>query len=101
MPRVFWTDEAEAQLTEITADDLVEQLLALAGGLNRFPERGRKVPELKDHPAYEIVREIILPRKARLFYLFIPDSDEVIILGLLTKGREFRPKILGHYFNTK
>ena len=48
---------------------------------------------------YDIVREVILPGKARLFYLFIPDSDEVIILGLLTGGQQFRPGILRHYFN--
>jgi plasmid stabilization system protein ParE len=99
MPRVVWTEEAEEQLAEIRSDDLVEKLLSRAAGLSRLPERGRKVPELKNHPAYEIVREIILPRKARIFYLFIPDSNEVIVLGILTKGREFRPKILGHYFN--
>ncbi|HEY9231269.1 MAG TPA: hypothetical protein VIS78_03965, partial [Blastocatellia bacterium] len=60
---------------------------------------GRRVPELAGRPEYAIVREIILPRKARVLYLFIPDSDEVIILGLLTKGREFKLKVLGHYFD--
>ena len=99
MPRVVWTEEAEEQLISLNSDETIEQLLALAAGLSRFPERGRRVPELQNHPAYDIAREIILPRKARLFYLFITDSDEVIILGLLTAGRLFRSQILGHYFN--
>ena len=100
MPRVVWTDEAEEQLLEIRSDKTVEQLLSLAAGLKRLPHRGRRVPELEGRPEYDIVREIILPRKARVFYLHIPDSDEVIILGLLTKGREFHSKALGRYFNT-
>ena len=79
----------------------VAELLALAAGLARFPRRGRYVPELQDHPEYEIVREVILPHKARIFYLHITDSDEVIILGLLTRGRLFRLKVLGHYFDER
>lgn len=98
MPRVVWTEEAEEQLTSIVSDETVEELLALAAGLARFPERGRKVPELHDHSAYEIVREVILPREARVFYLFVPDSDEVIILGLLPRGGMFRLRALGPRF---
>jgi plasmid stabilization system protein ParE len=99
MARVVWTEEAEEQLAEVTSDEAVDQLLALGAGLSRLPHRGRRIPELEGHPAYDIVREVILPRTARLFYLFIPDSDEVIILGLLTRGRPFRSGILRHYFN--
>ncbi|PYS78114.1 MAG: hypothetical protein DMF66_07490 [Acidobacteria bacterium] len=98
MPRVVWTEEAEEQLTAIPSDETVEELLALAAGLARFPRRGRYVPELQDHPEYEIVREVILPRKARVFYLFVPDSDEVIILGLLPRGGAFRSRVLGPRF---
>jgi plasmid stabilization system protein ParE len=98
MPRVVWTEEAEEQLTAIPSDETVEELLALAAGLARFPQRGRRVPELQDHPAYEIVREVVLPRKARVFYLFVPDSDEVIILGLLPRGGVFRSRVLGPRF---
>ncbi|HVG39937.1 MAG TPA: type II toxin-antitoxin system RelE/ParE family toxin, partial [Pyrinomonadaceae bacterium] len=94
MPRVVWTEEAEEQLAALHSDEAVEQLLALAAGLSRFPEPGRRVPELRQHPAYEIVREIILPRQARVFYLFIPDSNEIIILGLLTRGRVFGTRAL-------
>jgi hypothetical protein len=99
MPRALWTEEAEDQLAEVTSDVTVDQLLALGAGLSRFPNRGRRVPELEGHPAYDIVREIILPRTARLFYLFIPDSDEVIFLGLLTRGGPFHAGVLKHYFN--
>lgn len=98
MPRVVWTEEAEEQLAAIVSDETVEELLALAAGLARFPERGRKVPELQDHSVYEIVREVILPRKARVFYLFVTDSDEVIILGLLPRGGMFGPHALGPRF---
>src|SRR5436853_6212675 len=99
MPKIVWTEEAEQQLDEVISDKTFEQLLALAAGLSRFPERGRRIPELLNRPEYAIVREIILPRKARMFYLFIPDSDEIIILGFILKNREFRFKDIGSYFN--
>jgi plasmid stabilization system protein ParE len=95
MPHVVWTEEAEEQLKAIRSDEMVEDLLALAAGLARFHQRGRRVPELQDKPAYDIVREIILPRKARVLYLFVPDSDEVIVLGLLPRGTVFRSRVLG------
>jgi len=98
MPRVVWTEEAEEQLTSIPSDETVEELLALAAGLAHFPQRGRRVPELENHSAHEIVREVVLPRKARVFYLFVSDSDEVIILGLLPRGRVFRSRALGPRF---
>lgn len=44
------------------------------------------------------MREVILPRKARLFYLFVPDTDEVITLGLLPRGGVFRSRVLGPRF---
>jgi plasmid stabilization system protein ParE len=98
MPRVVWTEEAEGQLSAIPSDETVEELLALSAGLARFPERGRHVPELQGQPEYEIVREVMLPRKARVFYLFVPDSEEVIILGLLPRGAVFRSRVLGPRF---
>ncbi len=64
--------------------------MALAAGVASVTWGWRHVPELENHPAYEIVREVVLPRKARVFYLFVPDSDEVIILGLLPRGGVFR-----------
>jgi len=99
MSRDVWTEEAEEQLTGITSDETVEELLALAAGLARFPQRGRHVPELQDCPEHEIVREVILPRKARVLYLYVPDSDEVIILGLLPRGGAFRSRVLGPRFD--
>ena len=101
MPRVVWTPEAEAQITSIPSDETVEELMALAAGLATFPLRGRRVPELEKHPSYEIVREVVLPHKARVFYLHVPDSDEVIILGLLLKGRAFRAGVLGPRFDER
>jgi plasmid stabilization system protein ParE len=98
MPRVVWTEEAEEQLSAIPSDETVEEVLALTAGLARFPERGRHVPELQDQPEYEIVREVILPRKARVFCLFVPDSQEVIIFGLLPRGGVFRSRVLGPRF---
>jgi len=97
-PRVVWTEEAEEQLTAIPSDETVEELLALAAGLARFPQRERYVPELQDRHEHEIVGEVILPRKARAFYLFMPDSDEVIILGLLPHDGAFRSRALGPRF---
>jgi plasmid stabilization system protein ParE len=99
MPRVIWTESASAQLADIEFDELEDQLIALAFGLNRFPERGRRVPELAGDPEYNIAREVILTRKARLLYMFIPDSDEVLVLGIIFKGGIFRRELLGSYFN--
>ena len=99
MPRVIWTESASAQLADIESDELEDQLIALAFGLNRFPEHGRRIPELFGDPEYNIVREVILPRKSRLLYLFIPDSDEVLVLGIILRGGIFRREVLGHYFN--
>lgn len=56
------------------------------------------MPELEGQPEYEIVRKVILPRKARVFYLFVPDSDEVVVLGLLPRGGVFRSRVLGPRF---
>jgi plasmid stabilization system protein ParE len=99
MPRIIWTENASAQLADIESDELEDQLIGLAFGLNRFPGHGRRVPELIGEPEYNIVREVILPRKARLLYLFIPDSDEVLVLGIILKGGIFRRDVLGPYFN--
>lgn len=99
MPRVVWTDEAEAQLADVESDEVFEALLALAGGLSTFPDRGRRVPELRETRAYDAVREIILPKAARLFYVVIPESDEVVVLGFLLKGRAFTWKVLRRYFS--
>lgn len=44
------------------------------------------------------VGQSLLPHKARVFYLFVPDSDEVIVLGLLPRGGAFRPRGLGPDF---
>lgn len=100
MLRVVWTEEAAEQLIAIPSDETVDELLALAAGLARYPERGRHVPELQDHPEYEIVREVILPRTARVFYLFVSDSAEVIILGLLPLDGVFRSRVLGPRFGS-
>lgn len=97
---MVWTEETEDQLAAVSSDELMEQLLALAAGAGRLPERGRRGPELRGRPAHDIVREIILPHKARVFCLSVPDSDEVIIPGLLLRGRLFSRKVLGRYFES-
>lgn len=99
MPLVIWTPEAEEQLLEFGSLEMAHELFTLSAGLARFPERGRKVPEIFGDPEYHIVREVILPRKAGLLYLFITDSDEVLVLGIIFKGGIFRREVLGPYFN--
>lgn len=99
MPHVVWTPEAEEQLEASGSLETADELFTLSAGLARFPERGRRIPELFGAPEYDIVREIILPRKARILYLFIPDSDEVFVLGVILKGGIFRREVLGPYFN--
>jgi hypothetical protein len=41
------------RLTGIPSDETVEELLALAAGLARFPQGGRHNPELQDRPEHE------------------------------------------------
>lgn len=92
MPRVVWTPEAEEHLLAFGSLEMAAELFTLSAGLARFPERGRRVPELAGEPEYDIVREVILPRKARLLYLFITDSDELLVLGIILKGASFVEK---------
>jgi plasmid stabilization system protein ParE len=101
VPRVVWTEEAEEQLNEVESDATFEEIVALAAGLATFPDRGRRVPELRDTPVYDLVRELILSKTARLFYLHIPESDEVVVLGFLLRGRVFTWKILRRYFSSE
>ena len=85
-------------LEAVESDEAFGQLIALAAGLRTFHDRGRRVPDLRGKPSYAIVREVILPKTARLFYLHVTDSDEVVILGFLLKGQTFSVGALGRYF---
>ena len=66
-----------------------------------FPIGGCRIPELRESPEYDILREVVLPHEARMIYLFVPDSNEGTVLGLITKGRRFRRKFLGAYFHSE
>ena len=84
MPRVVWTDEAETQLAVVGSDDTGS---GPGGGLRPISRAGWRIPELRESPECDILREVVLPHEARMIYLFVPDSNEGIILGLFTKGR--------------
>jgi len=99
MPKVVWTPEAEDQLAGFASLETAKRLFELSRGLATFPDRGRRIPELTGEAEFNILREIVLPGKALVIYLFIPDSDEVLILGIIPKGRIFRREVLGPRFN--
>ncbi len=81
--KVFWTREALVRLQEINsfiaednpgmADIFVDELISTAESLEKFPERGRVVPEL----SIETIREIIY-KKYRIVYLIKKKSIDVL-----------------------
>src|SRR5205085_578023 len=105
-------------IKQVTVTDLQRRAAEVISGLREGPvvisQRGRPaaviitaeayeqmeqaVAEVEAKQVREIVREVVLPRKARVFYLFVPDFDEVIILGLLPRGKVFRSRVLGPRF---
>lgn len=89
MPRkydVLWTDTAasdlEAVVMHVAADSkndaikIFEKVTAKAASLEKFPERGRVIPELKEQ-GISIYREIIIS-PWRLIYRISDDSVRVL-----------------------
>lgn len=81
--KVYWTQEALVRLREINsfiaednpgmADIFVDELISAAESLEKFPERGRVVPEL----SIETIREIIY-KNYRIVYLIKKKSIDVL-----------------------
>lgn len=99
---VLWSSEAEEDLQSIeallyqenplVADDWVSRIELAAQSLDRFPLRGRRVPELSFLPFLDRYRELIL-RPYRLFY-FVDAKQNVVILGILDSRRDLETVLL-------
>lgn len=85
---VFWTDTARGDLSALiehiaqdssqNASNIFHTIRERAESLNRFPERGRIVPELSDIGVFSY-RELIIERW-RLIYKI--DSNRVFVTAL-------------------
>ena len=98
MAQIVWTEPALRDLDEIAeyialdkysvAKNLVEQVFARVEQLQKFPESGRKPPELpKDSRYFEV---IVGP--CRIFYRI--DDNKLYILYIMRSERHLRKFIL-------
>ena len=98
MAQIVWTEPALRDLDEIAeyialdkysvAKNLVEQVFARVEQLQKFPESGRKPPELpKDSRYFEV---IVGP--CRIFYRI--DDNKLYILYIMRSERRLRKFIL-------
>jgi plasmid stabilization system protein ParE len=99
MPSVHWTNGAKRALNTVRSEHDFEGILDATARLGRFPELGRRIPDIKSKAEYSILREVIVPLRARIFYVHILESDEVLILGICHAGQRFRRSMLGHRFS--
>jgi addiction module RelE/StbE family toxin len=90
---LFWTKQAQADLTAISAfisqdsphyaSIIIVRLIAATGRLGPFPESGRTVPEF----ANPLIREIVL-KPYRLVYRLV-GTDEIHILTVHHASQRF------------
>ena len=81
--KVVWTEQAWERLTEIeafvardhpeAAVRLVDRLIARGDALGRYPERGRKLPEIPGSGLRELVVD-----SYRIVYRRMPNTIEVL-----------------------
>ena len=95
MPVLRWTDLAEQQLLQIRTRKLGEAVLAATEGLVPFPRLGRPLPEQKQFPQLEGVRDFTVRDAVRVLYEYDERRDVVWILGLLFPGQELTAHLLG------
>ena len=98
--KVHWANIAESDLVgiiEYIAEDSVtnavkafEKLKGKAASLNQFPERGRIVPELKDH-GVTIYRELII-NPWRIIYRI--SGKNIYILSVLDSRQNIEDVLL-------
>ncbi len=91
MTRVLWSELAAGQLDLIRTRKLRIRVYDAVGGLARFPERGRRPPEVGRFPDVDLpadLRELVFPRLLRVFYRYDARRDEVRVLGMSFRGQE-------------
>ena len=97
MAQIIWTEPALFDLNEIAeyialdkvgaARRLVNQVFKSVGQLEKFPELGRKPPELDDSTYREIIAN-----PCRFFYRL--DQNKVYILHVMRGERQLRKFLL-------
>jgi addiction module RelE/StbE family toxin len=100
MYKVYWASVAEDDLKEIieyiaqdsstTARNMLEKIRAKASALDQFPERGRIVPELKEHGII-LYRELIVS-PWRIVYRV--SENKVFVLSVLDSRRNVQDILL-------
>ena len=98
MAQIIWTEPALSDLEAIAeyiaidkppaASQLVKKIFSSTDRLERFPESGRRPPELKNSK----YRELIV-KPCRIFYRV--DADKVFIVYVMRGERELRRYLLG------
>ena len=91
--KVYWASVAESDLEEIieyiatdslaTARNILDKIRAKASSLNRFPERGRIVPELKEHGIILYSEIIVSPWRI----IYRVSQNKVFVLSVLDSRR--------------
>lgn len=90
---ILWTQKAEKQLTQIhefIAEDspyyaaqTVDQIVLRADSISRFPNKGRKVPEISD----DSIREVF-QHPYRIIYQI--KEPNILILSILHQARNLK-----------
>lgn len=90
MTRIRWSRFAAAQLDLIYSPKLRSRVYRAVGGLGRFPERGRRPPEVERFPDLDLprdLRELVFPKVLRVFYQYDSKYDMVRVLGMSFRGQ--------------
>lgn len=98
MAEIIWTEPALDQINDIAeyialdnpaaASALIEKIFSAISRLERFPNSGRKPPELPD----SIYRELICT-PCRIFYR--RDGKRVLVLHVMREEMQLRRYLLG------
>ena len=99
-PKVVWSDAARGDVmaivdfiaadSSLNADGVLARLEERARSLDRFPERGRIVPELRWHGIMDF-KELLEPPWRIVYHHW---ANEVVIVGVFDGRRELADALL-------
>jgi len=98
--KVYWTESAENDLVSVieyiysvnlkAARETLKKIKSKVSHLNSMPQRGRVVPELKEH-GVSIYREIMVPPWRVIFKIF---EKNVFVLAVIDSRRNVEDILL-------
>ena len=98
--KVLWADTAEEDLKSIieyiyvdspsAARDSLRKIKTKASNLCSFPQRGRVVPELKEHGIFQY-RELIIPPWRMIYRI---SEEQVYVLSVIDSRRNVEDVLL-------